>query len=125
MKRVIRWTAALAWAGVIFYLSSRTWSGPPLFPHADKVIHAFLYAVLGVLFVWALRGTALRGRAMIFPLAASMALIYGALDELHQSFVPGRDPSAADLLFDGIGGVLGAWAAARVSRLVRKEERAC
>jgi VanZ family protein len=37
-----------------------------------------------------------------------MVLVLGALDEAHQSFVPGRTPSIGDLLADVVGGTLGA-----------------
>ncbi len=36
-----------------------------------------------------------------------LTLGYGVLDEWHQSFVPGRDVSGADLLRDVLGGSLG------------------
>jgi len=39
-----------------------------------------------------------------------MGLAYGALDELHQSFVPGRDPDIHDWVVDGIAVAL--WYAA-------------
>jgi len=32
---------------------------------------------------------------------------YGALDEWHQSLVPGRDPSVGDWVADAVGVVLG------------------
>lgn len=122
MTKLIRWLATLAYAGVIFYLSSRTWGGPELFPHADKIIHTCLYAGLGFLCAWALRTTTLKGRAMLFPMAAAMAFVYGATDELHQSFVPGRTPSPADLVFDALGGIVGAWLAVRIAHRLRHEQ---
>jgi VanZ family protein len=39
--------------------------------------------------------------------------LYGASDEWHQSFVPGRMVEVADWLADSIGGVIGAVVAAR------------
>lgn len=106
--RAVRWITTLAYAGVIFYLSSRAWNGTSLFPHADKLLHLLVYAGLGALCVWALEGTSLRGRAQIFPLAAAMAFLYGVTDEMHQMLVPGREASLADLIFDGIGAAAGA-----------------
>jgi VanZ family protein len=49
------------------------------------------------------------------------AVAYGASDEWHQSFVPGRPMSGADLVADTIGaliaaGVLWAWAIIRRPR---------
>lgn len=119
--KLARWVSTVAYAGIIFYLSSRTWGSVELFPHFDKVIHIFLYSGLGFLCVWALRTTTLRGRAMIFPLAASMAFIYGVSDEIHQMFVPGRTASIVDLIFDTAGAIVGAWAAMAIAKKIRKE----
>ena len=41
---------------------------------------------------------------------------YGATDELHQSFVPGRDASLLDIGSDALGGVFGLMAAEVASR---------
>lgn len=38
--------------------------------------------------------------------AIAIATAYGVLDEFHQSFVPGRDPSAWDVLADFAGAAL-------------------
>ena len=124
MNGSFRWIATLAYAGVIFYLSSRTWGGAELFPHSDKVIHLVIYAGLAALCFWALQGTSLRGRSQLFPMAAVMAFLYGVTDELHQMTVPVREASAADLFFDGVGAVLGAWVASAImSKWKRREGR--
>lgn len=119
-----RWITTFAYAGFIFYLSSRTWGGPPLFPNADKIIHALLYLILGGLVVWALRATTLRGRGAIFPLAATAAALYGITDEIHQMFVPGRNADPLDWIADAVGAILGAWIANHAARRIRKEREA-
>jgi VanZ family protein len=44
------------------------------------------------------------------PVAWGIAVLYAVTDELHQAFVPGRHPSALDvLLFDATGAALGIW----------------
>lgn len=118
--RWIRWIVTLAYAGVIFFLSSRTWGGEPLFPHADKVIHSALYGLLAGLCAWSLSTTRLRERRERLPLAALMALLYGVTDELHQLCVPGRTCDVVDLVFDGLGACLGAWLAMLLMKRVLK-----
>jgi VanZ family protein len=44
-----------------------------------------------------------RGAAL---LALSISMVYGAIDELHQSFVPGRDVSLRDWTADSIGALI-------------------
>jgi VanZ family protein len=34
-------------------------------------------------------------------------IMYGISDEIHQSFVPTRNPKFTDVLFDTIGGIIG------------------
>lgn len=44
---------------------------------------------------------------MIWALAAGVTMLFGIADELHQAFVPGRDPSVLDWLVDAAGAVAG------------------
>jgi len=111
----IRWTITLAYAGFIFYLSSRTWSGASLFPFSDKVFHLILYFGLGGLTLWALRMTKLRGKTHIAYIAFVCAVLYGLSDEIHQLFVPGREFSIMDLLADAVGAALGIFVAAKIA----------
>ena len=122
MKR-LRWVPVVAYAGLIFFLSSRAWREPPfeLFYGADKVIHAIMYAGLAFGLVWAFRATRWKFNPHLFWVAALISLAYGASDEFHQSFVEGRTASIADLIADGIGGCVGAYAAIVVARFIRKE----
>lgn len=85
---------ALAWAGLIFWLSSRPSLPAPGFPLSDKVFHFAAYFVLGL----ALSLAGLR------PAAATAAgWAYGASDEVHQRFVPGRSADPLDWLADALG----------------------
>jgi VanZ family protein len=89
---------------------------PSRIPHLDKIQHGIAYLLLGAACA---RGLALSGvvRPAIVALAgAGMALGYGASDELHQAFVPGRSPELADLAADGLGALIGAGLCARVRR---------
>jgi VanZ family protein len=99
----------LAWAALIYYLSDQPGIDiPPLFPHQDKVMHLFIYAVLGFLAMGSCRATRCRHRAIHYWVVVSLVGLYGVLDEFHQSFVPGRHTDALDALADICGGLLGA-----------------
>ena len=104
----LRWAAAVAWMGVIFWLSSRSTLPRPAGASPDLVAilgHLGAYAMLALLLAWALLT---RGRSMweTFAVAWVVAVLYGVSDEIHQSFVPGRDPAVFDVLTDATGAAL-------------------
>ncbi len=106
MRTFRAWLPALAWAGTIFFLSSRSTlpDGPDLIPHFDKVAHFSAYTLLGLLLAHAVRATGL-------PLVAAVALgwLYGVSDEFHQSFVPGRNVDVWDWVADALGVLVGVY----------------
>jgi VanZ family protein len=99
------WGPAVLWAGLIFFLSSL----PDLSSGLEndflyrKVAHMVEYAVLAALLWRASRGTWVLRPGLLFFFSFSLAVLYAASDEWHQSFVPGRGPSAVDVLIDGVG----------------------
>jgi VanZ family protein len=101
-KAILRWLPAVAWMGLIFFLSSR-----PDLPHAPeywldvlwkKGAHFGAYAVLAFLLEYALDQ---QPRAKL--LALCLAILYAISDEFHQSFTPNRTPTASDVLIDTLG----------------------
>lgn len=123
---------ALLYAAFIFYLSSTTGAADPgkmirflehfvkqfdstyleivLIPfyfvasYPDKAAHASLYAGFGFILFAALRNSpyqSLRKHAFIFTMI--IGTVYGASDEFHQSFVPGKIMNVWDLLADSVG----------------------
>ena len=109
---------ALAYAGLIFYLSSQP-DPLPFVPRSwlaqDKLVHAAEYAVLGGLLLVGLRLLGVRPWVAVVA-AALLASAYGASDEVHQSFVPGREADVLDWVADTVGAVLGASLAHAVLR---------
>lgn len=88
-------------AAVIFYLSSRpALPTPPLFPHQDKLFHFLEFAGLGLMVF--LNRDSWGSRPL--PVMLLLVAAYALSDEVHQSFVPGRDCSPADLAADIAGG---------------------
>ncbi len=117
---LLRWLPALAWMGVIFYLSARPDLPSPPEPWLDMLLekagHAAVYGVLAWLYLYALRGDRpATDRLRLLSLA--LAAAYGLSDEFHQAFVPGRDPSVADLLTDVVGAALALALERRAARL--------
>lgn len=107
----IRWAAAVAEMGTLWWLSSRE----PLLrvsSTAGSMLHntAHVVAYTGLAATWAL---ALGGRGPLqardLRLAVLLAATYGAVDELHQMCVPGRVASWSDLGSDLAGAHLGAF----------------
>jgi VanZ family protein len=113
---------ALAYASLIFALSARAnplpFLPPELFLH-DKLIHAAEYAVLGGLLAHAFQLVGVRPQLALVA-AVILASAYGASDEIHQSFVPGRDASAADWVADTLGAAIGAALATAALRRPRR-----
>ena len=74
-------------------------------PAGDKVGHLVLYGILGA--------TLARPLWQGVPFAALVLIgaLYGASDEWHQSFVPGRQVSALDWIADLFGVAFGLWLA--------------
>jgi VanZ family protein len=89
--------------GVIFYLSAQPDVTLPTGVD-DKTAHYVAYMTLGLLVVRALaHGLPARITAMVAIVALVVTIGYGATDEWHQSFVPGRSSELADLAADALG----------------------
>lgn len=80
-------------------MSSRV--ATPEVPDSDKWAHFFVYGLLGTLVFRAVDG---RRSAVWLALAATS--LFGATDELHQYFVPGRSSDVVDWLTDTAGAAL-------------------
>ena len=70
----------------------------------DKLAHLSVFAVIGMAFGMC---TDARGWRMVLG-AVAAAMAVGAMDELHQLALPGRDAGWDDLAADALGGLLGA-----------------
>jgi len=117
------WLPVALDAALIFFLSSIPRLPSPPGPFSDKHFHFASYALFATLLVRAFASARLRnvtGRVAI--VAILLAALYGATDEIHQMFVPGRSADPYDLLADTLGaaaaaGLLLAWA------IIRRRQR--
>jgi VanZ family protein len=110
------WVACVAWAGVIFWFSSR--SGSQIPGRFSELGHFGEYFIFGALLYWALR---LSGRRDIAAAAALIvASLYGMSDEFHQHFVPTRTPDVMDWGVDTLGAACGILIAATTLALTKR-----
>ena len=114
---------AIAWAGVIFYLSSQpSIDTPSLFPGQDKLFHMVAFGVLGFFLMGGMKTTNSGYRTRQVWFVVALVVLYGLLDEFHQYFVPGRDADIFDVLADAAGGLLGAWSMYYLARVLSRQD---
>jgi len=115
-QRCARLLVLLAWMALITF-----WSGQNNLPIdqgvvADnlhgwqhRVAHLFAYGLLGLLARWAFDGSR---RASLWAILVTSA--FGALDEWHQSFTPGRRAAIDDWALDTLSAALAIFVVARL-----------
>ena len=130
---IISWTAVILWITLIFNLSSQAEEQSNqlstgiteiivktverIVPQTDldiyksnhivrKSTHFFVYLVLGLLVMNALRRSGVYGYRSIV-LALLICVLYAISDEVHQLFVPGRGGQVKDIIIDSAGATVG------------------
>jgi VanZ family protein len=106
-RALLLWGPVAAFAAFLFFLS-----GQRQIPAADlvwdKLLHAIGYGAFALLAIRAFHGGFGPMTAGATTLAFLFTVGYGITDEIHQSFVPGRNPSALDVVADAVGFALAA-----------------
>ncbi|OPY81477.1 MAG: VanZ like family protein [Syntrophorhabdus sp. PtaU1.Bin153] len=105
------WLPVVCWMGLIFYLSSSSKAGSPLFDmgihdfFVKKTAHVAEYALLYLLLFRAFHSgiSGPNARSKAFLCSAIIAILYAASDEYHQTFVPLREGRLRDVLIDTFG----------------------
>jgi VanZ family protein len=108
MSKARLWAPSVGWALVILVATSlpaSTLPSLPAIPGLDKLVHAFLYGVLGALAVRPALATGRGARSLAWLVIAIAA--FAALDEVHQLLVPGRSADPFDWMADMAGALLG------------------
>ncbi len=116
----------ILWALALFLQSSIPGDDIPelgLLKH-DKIIHFLIYVIFAFVVHRAVRNQSLFPFLARHHYVATLLIVslYGAGDEWHQAFVPGRDASVFDWLADTGGGMVylaGYWLRGKISRLKR------
>lgn len=126
------WAPPVLYMALIFVISSM--EQPPLpMPEfewltIDKLYHFIEYAILGGLLARAFvkAKPSIVPSHLVWSIAALLSIFYGASDEWHQTFVPGRFATFADWVADVLGtiaGVLGVYLYYRKQREKRSTFR--
>lgn len=106
----VAWLAVFAWAATIYWFSSQSGADIEkinLLDLWDKAAHFVAFAGGGVPMVLALRWSFGWSPKKVLIVSALLLSCYGAADEFHQLYTPGR--SGADP-FDWVADTLGAFA---------------
>lgn len=97
---------------ISWYLSSQpTIAHMPTFWNADKVVHMICFA--GLVGAWTFWFTKTSWNTKYWRnifFCITIVAFYGIIDEIHQSFTPGRDANIFDWLADFIGAIIGSFA---------------
>ncbi|GHV61802.1 hypothetical protein AGMMS49587_06880 [Spirochaetia bacterium] len=110
-KILLKIPAILVIAGIWFLSSQSILPKPKGILGFDKFQHLLAYFVLACTAgLWFPRQKWQRPGITFLLLAAAIGSAYGIIDEIHQSFVLGRDGNLWDWLADTLGALLGAGA---------------
>ena len=94
------------------------------FEWQDKIYHALAYIVYGASIITMFTGikdSMKKRTVIIFTLL--IGILFGLSDELHQSYVPGRDASVEDWIADAIGIMLSISLINPIASIVKKIKR--
>lgn len=80
----------------------------------DKILHFSIYTVFSFLLTRQILEITTRWRAA--AIAVAIAMVFGALDEWHQRFIPGRSTEFGDWQADVAGAMVGAIVCIAMSR---------
>jgi VanZ family protein len=143
-KFIKYWVSVILWMWFIFWMSTETFSSqktasviepilhflaPQISPQGIDLIHAFIrkighiaeYFILSILLFRAFRDGSPASWKWRWSMFAIIGVVLWAVsDEWHQSFVPTRTASVADVSIDTAGGILAQFASAFWHRCTRK-----
>lgn len=104
--RLLALLPALFCCGLIFHLSSLPGNDIDLpFQVKDKILHFGAFGVLTACWICGLRIAFQCSWRRAIVIAVIIGILYGASDELHQGFTPGRSQEFADWVADALGAI--------------------
>jgi len=106
MIKILEFIGLMAYCGLIYWLSDQpSLPAPMWFPGQDKLYHAGAYFLLAAS-AWCNFRHLVKKPIILAAVVIVFSSLYGASDEWHQSFVPGRSSDALDWLADTLGAAL-------------------
>jgi len=115
----------LSYMCVLFILSSIPGgreNGPLVSAKVANMLHIPAYGLLALLWIVTLRDRGVTEHRSMY-VAFLVASAYGALTELNQVWIPGRFPSALDVMFNVAGSLIFIWLYWRANRQRMVESR--
>jgi len=108
---------------LIFFVSSRSGITPPGpdFIMKDKLAHVAEYSILGLLLFLNIGWAVSRSRIVTFLFLFAVGVSIAALDELLQSYIPGRHMSLFDWLADAVGIAAGVGFGVLIGRSIKRK----
>ena len=108
---------------VLFTATSLPAQSVPSFGVGDKFNHFFAYFILSVLLYLSVsfqeKSMFIQRNAALLTIA--VILLYGVLDELHQTLIPGRSAEFLDWAADAIGAICGVLIISSLLKKFKKE----
>ena len=111
LNSALRWLLALCMLALIYFLSStqgareilpEEWLGTFFHEILSAGAHMILYGLLALALEWGFGTKDKKSRLLILLIV----VLYGITDEIHQSFVPERNATVLDVIYDFTGGWL-------------------
>ncbi len=120
------WLPVIAWMAIIFAGSSigtvPRIGGGAIDGWVHRIAHIAEFAILGLLVMRAIgNGKRIMRRDVI--IAMVVVALYGVSDEWHQRFVAGRNSELIAVVWDVLGGLIGAWVCRWWQREVADRQR--
>ena len=121
---ILKCILTAAYAGIIYWESSRDTSSISLSHHTDKLVHFAEFGLLCLMTCWSL-STVRIGSKRIYKiiLAIGIVSLYGISDEFHQLFTPNRSVDIFDWLADTAGAVVAGLLWQTLTRKLQTKEK--
>ena len=125
--KILRWIPSLFIGCCSWILSSQPSVPMPDFQFSDKFVHLVCFAGFAFFTAFAFFGLKVEDKKSAWVkrifLPAACISIYGIIDEIHQSFVPGRSCSFLDWCADTLGAIIGSAAFFVLIKIISKKSQ--